>query len=115
MLLTQYHLSHARGHGDPSPCANIDFGTAVTYDGNGNTLSYDVDGAGAILPRVLTYDGENRSVTATQNGNVSRFAYGPDGSRALKVFGAATRHFFGGEEVLVDAANPTGLLSSYIA
>jgi RHS repeat-associated protein len=53
-------------------------------------------------------------LTVTQNANVTRFAYGPDGSRSLKVFGTSTRHFFGGEELLVDTVYPAGQLSSYI-
>jgi hypothetical protein len=32
-------------------------GTPVTYDANGNTLIYDVDGAGSKPPRTLTYEG----------------------------------------------------------
>ena len=98
-----------RPHASTSIC-----GTAVTYDANGNTLSDDVDGAGVIAPRSFAYDGENRPVSVTQSGTITRFAYGPDGSRALKVIGTSSRHFFGGEELLVDTVNPTGLLSSYI-
>jgi hypothetical protein len=52
-------------------------GTAVSYDANGNTLSYDVDGAGPVLPRNLIYDGENRPIAVIQNGNVASSAYGP--------------------------------------
>jgi YD repeat-containing protein len=95
-----------RPHAPTSIC-----GTAVTYDANGNTLTYDVDGAGSIAPRSIAYDGESRPLSVTQNGNVTRFAYGPDGSRALKVFGASTRHFFGSEELLVDTIYPAGQLS----
>jgi hypothetical protein len=41
-------------------------GTPVTYDANGNTLSYDVDGtAGIIDPRNFIYDGENRPIAIT--------------------------------------------------
>jgi RHS repeat-associated protein len=98
-----------RPHAPTSIC-----GTAVTYDANGNTLTYDVDGAGSIASRTIAYDGESRPLSVTQNGNVTRFAYGPDGSRALKVFGASTRHFFGSEELLVDTVYPAGQLSSAI-
>jgi YD repeat-containing protein len=56
----------------------------VSYDGNGNTLSYDVDGARPLQARSFSYDGENRPLTITQNGNVSSFSYGPDGARAAK-------------------------------
>ena len=80
-------------------------------------LSYDVDGAGAgvMTPRAIAYDLESRPLSVTQNGNVTRFAYGPDGSRALKVFGSATRFYFGGEDLLVDPSNPSGLLSSTLS
>lgn len=44
-----------RPHAPTSIC-----GTPVSYDANGNTLSYDVDGAGPQLPRAFTYDLENR-------------------------------------------------------
>ena len=88
-------------------------GTAVTYDANGNTLSYDHDGAGAQLPRSFVYDGENRPLTITQNANVTSFAYAPDGERARKAFGGSTYYFLGNDaELLVNAANPTGLLTS---
>jgi RHS repeat-associated protein len=99
-----------RPHAPTSIC-----GTPVTYDANGNTLTYDVDGAGVIAARTLTYDGENRPLSVTQSGNATRFAYGPDGSRALKVLGSSIRHFYGAEELLVDVANPAGLASSWIS
>jgi hypothetical protein len=41
----------------------------VTYDANGNTLSYDVDGAAAAnLPRSFVYDGENRPLASLRPG-----------------------------------------------
>jgi RHS repeat-associated protein len=98
-----------RPHAPTSIC-----GTAVTYDANGNTLTYDADGAGVIQARTFTYDGENRPLTITQNANVSAFSYGPDGERASKSFGVATTRYFGGAELLVDAVNPSGLLTSYL-
>lgn len=93
-----------------------DLGRSWTYnyDANGNTLSYDADGAGPLPPRAFSYDGENRPLTITQNGNVSSFSYGPDGARASKIFGSATTRYFAGEDLVVDTANPTGLLSSYL-
>ena len=99
-----------RPHAPTSIC-----GTAVTYDGNGNTASYDADGAGPILPRAFAYDGENRPLSITQNANVTSFSYASDGQRASKAFGAATTRYFAGEELLVDAANPSGLLTSFIS
>ncbi|WP_421694489.1 hypothetical protein [Aestuariivirga sp.] len=53
------YAAGAHPHAPTSIC-----GTAVTYDANGNTLSYDPDGsAGAIQPRTITYDGENRPIS----------------------------------------------------
>ena len=87
----------------------------VTYDNNGNTLTYDVDGAGPLLPRSFTYDGENRPAAITQNGNTTSFTYGPDGERAGKVYGSNAYFYLGGEaELLVNAANPIGLFTSYL-
>ena len=45
---------------------------------------------------------------------MSSFSYGPDGARSSKTFGSATTRYFAGEDLLVDTANPTGLLSSYL-
>jgi RHS repeat-associated protein len=102
--------------GSPRPHAPTSIcGSPVIYDLNGNIMSYDVDGsAGPIAARSFVYDGENRPLTVTQSGSVTRFAYGPDGSRTLKVLGAATRHFFSGDELLIDSANPAGLLTRYL-
>jgi RHS repeat-associated protein len=84
----------------------------VSYDAAGNTIAYDADGAGPGLPRAFTYDGENRPLTVSQNGNASSFAYGPDGERASKSFGASATHYLGAEsELLVNPASPAGLLT----
>ena len=98
----------ARPHAPTSIC-----GTAVTYDANGNTLSYDADGPGPLQPRTFTYDGENRPLTITQNANVASFAYAPDGERAGKSFGGNAYSYLGNDaEFLVNSANPSGLLTS---
>lgn len=90
-------------------------GTSASYDADGNTLSYDVDGSGPIQPRTIAYDLENRPFTITQNANTTKFAYGPDGERASKSFGTTTNYYLGSEaELLVDTANPTGLLTSFL-
>jgi RHS repeat-associated protein len=90
-------------------------GTPVTYDANGNTTNYDVDGAGPLLPRAFTYDGENRPTSVSQNGNTTTMAYGPDGERSSKSFNGSNYYYFGGEsELLVNAAYQSGLLTSYI-
>jgi RHS repeat-associated protein len=88
-------------------------GASVNYDGNGNTTVYDVDGSGIIQPRSFVYDGENRPVSVTANSITSRFAYGPDGARSLKVAGAKSYSYFGGEELLQDGSLLT--LTSTIA
>jgi RHS repeat-associated protein len=102
--------------GQPHPHApNSICGTAVSYDANGNTLSYDVDGSGSRLPRSLTYDGENRPLTITRNGLVATMAYGPDGERITKAWNGATTHFFGTDtELRIDSATPAGQYSSYL-
>jgi RHS repeat-associated protein len=74
-----------------------------------------VDGAGPIQPRSFTYDGEMRPLTITQNGNVTKFAYGPDGERAGKSFGGNDFVYLSGEaQLLKNTANPSGLLTSDI-
>ena len=99
-----------RPHAPTSIC-----GSPVSYDANGNTLGYDSDGAGAGSPRSLAWDGENRPIAITRNGNVATFSYGPDGERASKAFLGDTRLFLGTDaELLVNAANPTGLLTSHL-
>jgi RHS repeat-associated protein len=80
-------------------------------------LTYDVDGAGPLLPRSFAYDGENRPISITQTGTTS-FAYGPDGERAYKNFGGISGshyYYMGGEsELLVNNIYSTGQLTSYI-
>jgi RHS repeat-associated protein len=93
-------------------------GSPVAYDANGNTLSYDVDGPGPLLPRSLTYDGENRPLTITQNTTTTTMAYGPDGERAAKFYGGvnADKYFYLGNEaeIFVNNIISTGTLTSYI-
>ncbi len=93
-------------------------GARVTYDANGNTLSYDVDGAGIIQPRDFAYDGENRPLTVTQNGNTTTMAYGPDGERSSKNYNGVNGsnfYYMGNEsEILVNGIYPAGQLSSYL-
>jgi YD repeat-containing protein len=64
-------------------------GTPVTYDANGNTLSYDADGAGPEPLRAFTYDAENRPLSITRNGVATSFTYDPLGERASKQWGQA--------------------------
>ncbi|WP_421696613.1 RHS repeat-associated core domain-containing protein [Aestuariivirga sp.] len=100
----------------PHPHAPVSIcGSPVSYDANGNMLSYDVDGPGPQLPRSIAYDGENRPLSVTRNGNVTRFDYGPDGERAGKHF-LRSHFFYAGSdgEVLVNDANPSGLATSWL-
>jgi RHS repeat-associated protein len=107
-------LTSVRPHAPASICGT-QVANQVTYDAAGNTLTYDVDGAGPIQPRSFTYDGENRPLTITQNGNVTKFAYGPDGERAGKSFGGNDYAYLNGEAwLLKNTANPSGLLTSDI-
>jgi RHS repeat-associated protein len=103
-----------RPHAPTSVC-----GTAITYDGNGNTVDYDVDGTGSLAPRQIAYDLENRPVVV-RGSKTAVFAYGPDGERAIK-YGASgvTTLFLGKDAELLfspDTATlyPNGQLSSYI-
>ena len=90
-------------------------GSAVSYDANGNILSYDVDGSGPQLPRSIAYDGENRPVSVTRNGNVARFDYGPDGERAAKTYLRNATLYAGAEaELLVNPTYPDGLATSWL-
>jgi RHS repeat-associated protein len=99
----------------PVHAPNSICGTAVTYDANGNTTNYDVDGAGPLMPRSFAYDGENRPISVTQNANITTMAYGPDGERASKSFGTSTYYYLGTEaELLVNPTYTTGLLTSYL-
>ena len=106
----------AQGAASGHPHApNTICGTPVTYDAGGNTTSYDVDGTGPLLPRNFAYDGENRPLTVTQNGNTTAMAYGTDGERASKSFNGAKYFYLGSEaEVLVNTSYTTGLLTSYL-
>jgi RHS repeat-associated protein len=75
-----------------------------------------VDGAtGPASPRYVIYDAENRPLAVYQNGNVATFAYGPDGERAGKSYNGAAYAYMGADaEILVDAANLQGQLTSFI-
>ena len=90
-------------------------GVPVAYDANGNTTHYDVDGAGPLSPRAIAYDLENRPLSVTQNGNVTSMAYGPDGERSSKSFGANQYLYMGSDsELLINGANPAGLLTNFL-
>ncbi len=103
-------VAYPHAHAPNSIC-----GTAVTYDANGNTTNYDVDGAGPMLPRSFTYDGENRPVSILQNGISSVFTYGPDGERSSKTYNGNQYLYMGSEaELLVNSSYTTGLLTSYL-
>ncbi len=91
-------------------------GVDPAYDANGNTLAYDPDGAGGtIQPRSFTYDAENRPNAITAQGSTTSFQYGTDGERVKKTNGANTTWYVGNDgELKVDAATPSGLMTSYI-
>ncbi len=74
-----------------------------------------MDGSGPILSRAFTYDGENRPLTITQNGNVTSFTYAADGERAGKSFLGNTYAYLGTDaDILVNTVNPSGLLTSHL-
>jgi RHS repeat-associated protein len=85
---------------------------ALQLDANGNTLTYDVDGAGPLTSRTLTYDLENRPLTVLRNGVAAVMGYGPDGERNLKLWNNNTSFFISNDaDLLVNTTNPTGLMS----
>jgi len=106
-------LSYGAGGRPHAPAAIC--GTPVTYDANGNTLSYDPDGPGPIAPRSITYDGENRPVSVTAFGYAVSFDYGPDGERVGKSFVGAKHFYLGADaEVLFGQASMRGVVTSYL-
>jgi RHS repeat-associated protein len=109
-----YRFLGIRPHAPTSIC-----GTALgeaNYDANGNTLTYDPDGAGPRPSRSFAYDGENRPVSITAPHAVSgsvfttTFAYGADGERVSKTSGSATTWYLGNEAEI----GPTGGFTSHI-
>ncbi len=80
-------------------------GLPVSYDANGSTTAYNVDGAGPVLSRSLAYHLENRPLTVTQNGTVTAMAYGPDGERLSKSYNGTTTWYMGGDTELSSATN----------
>jgi RHS repeat-associated protein len=110
----------AQGAASGRPHAPVSIcGTPVTYDANGNTLAYDVDGAGPQPSRTLAYDAENRPLTVTKGAIVSTFTYDPEGERASQASnGAATPAtiYLGNDaEWLKDqGAYAAGQLTSYL-
>jgi RHS repeat-associated protein len=106
----------AQGAASVRPHAPLSIcGGNVAYDANGNTISYDSDGAGLKGPRTFIYDLENRPLAITRDGVTTLFAYGPDGERVSKVTGGTTTYYLGGEaDITFNSVTPSGLLSSQI-
>jgi YD repeat-containing protein len=99
------------GAGGPhAPSAICSVG--ITYDKNGNTLSYDNDGSAGQPPLNLVYDGENRPVTVSRAGVTTTYAYGPDGERVRKGTASAPITWYMGGEAELDQA--TGIMTSYV-
>jgi RHS repeat-associated protein len=110
-------LYPAQGAGSVRPHAPTSIcGVSASYDANGNTTSYDVDGTGPKLARSFTYDGENRPISITATGATTSFDYGPDGERVRKTLGTSSTWYIGNDgELKVDAATPQGLMTSYVS
>ncbi len=110
-----------RPHAPNAMCGNV-----PSYDANGNTLTYDADGAGTTAPsRTIHYDGENRPLLMFAGTTAAIFTYGPDGERSMKQIYAVqanlslqkTVYYLGGSaELSIDNTinNDQGLLTSYI-
>ena len=70
-------------------------------------------GQGRSFPAASFTTEKTAPSASPRNANVTSFAYAPDGERARKAFGGSTYYFLGNDaELLVNAANPTGLLTS---
>ncbi len=52
--------------------------SALVYDANGNMLE-------GFEGKVMTYDGENRPLTVTKDGVVTKYVYGADGARLKRI------------------------------
>ncbi len=90
-------------------------GVAVTTDNNGNMRTYDSDGAGAVPPRSIIYDLENRPLAVTANGNTTTFAYGPDGGRSSKTSAAnGTTFYLGNDAEWAPTATGGGKFTAYL-
>ncbi|MBN9693310.1 MAG: hypothetical protein J0M24_23960 [Verrucomicrobia bacterium] len=77
---------------------------AASWDANGNTLRFDLNGDGAWDNAAAddVYDLENRLITASRPTGTVSFVYDGDGNRVKKSVGSTTTYY------LVDDRNPTG-------
>jgi len=70
-----------------APNSILNVGTLTTqnlrYDANGNMTR-------GLHGKVMEYDGENRPLSVTYNGNTTRYVYGADGTRLKKIEKAGT-------------------------
>ena len=61
-----------------NPHAPSQVGThSFTYDANGNMLT-------GLYGKTMAYDGENRPVSVSHQGDTTSYTYGPDGKRLKK-------------------------------
>jgi RHS repeat-associated protein len=101
--------------GSPRPHAPTSIcGVTASYDANGNTVTYDVDGSGPDAPRTLIYDGENRPLVVMRNGNATVMAYGPDSERTSKTYGGTTTHYLGNDTEVRFAPAQSPVITSYL-
>ncbi|WP_306143142.1 RHS repeat-associated core domain-containing protein [Roseibium sp. MMSF_3412] len=81
---------------NPQPHAVTAAGSfSYSYDVKGNLVS----GGG----RTITYDGEDRPVSVTFNGQTTSFVYAPDGKRLKKTTGGQTTLYLGADEEITPA------------
>ncbi|WP_420336453.1 RHS repeat domain-containing protein [Roseibium sp.] len=81
---------------NPQPHAVTAAGSfSYSYDVKGNLVS----GGG----RTIAYDGEDRPVSITYNGQTTSFVYAPDGKRLKKIAGGQTTLYLGADEEITPA------------
>ncbi|MBI2301714.1 MAG: hypothetical protein HYU66_22660, partial [Armatimonadetes bacterium] len=84
--------------------------TAFGYDANGNTTS-EVSAAQSVT---LTWDGENRLLTVTTDGETETYAYAATGLRRTKTTGGGTTNFvWDGVNLLAELDTSLATLAQY--
>ncbi len=89
-----------------SAATNYVINQGYTYDAGGNMTNDGVN--------VMTYDAENRTVTAADGSGTATYSYRASGRRVIKSFGGTTTvYVYSGDQVLAEYNNGT-LAKEYI-